>query len=113
MGRERRDRCFLLRADADSLSSIATVFRGEDQLLLGIIVIAFRPAEVAALLQLDQLLGWQVGVLLQCVKLGPILPELVPAVLDRQNPTRGIKGDPLTVAETCDEALCGREMLTH
>src|SRR5580700_11632848 len=39
MRRERRYRRLLLRADAHGLSSIAAIFRGEDQLLLGIIVI--------------------------------------------------------------------------
>src|ERR1700757_192231 len=53
MGREGRYRPLLLRADAHGLSAIATIFRGEDELFLDVIVIAFRPAEIAALLQLD------------------------------------------------------------
>jgi len=42
-----------------------------------------RPAEIAALPQFDQLLGRQVDDLLQCVKLGPVLPELVATMLGR------------------------------
>ena len=63
------------------------------------------------MLQNDQFLGRQVGVLLQSVELGPVLPELVAAVLGRENPARGIERDPLAVAQTRGEALCGREML--
>src|SRR5262249_32632931 len=48
-----RYRCLLLGADAHSLSTIAAVFRGENQLLLDIVVIAFRPTKIGALLQLD------------------------------------------------------------
>src|SRR6266404_4822428 len=111
MRRERRYWRLVLRTDADGLSPIATVFRGEDQLFLDIVVIAFRPAEIGALPKLHQLLARQVRVLLQCVKLGPVLPELVPAMLGCENPARGIKRDPLAVAETRDEAFRWREML--
>ena len=55
MRREGRYRCSLLRADAHGLSAIAAIFRGEDELFLDIVVVAFLPAEIGALSQLDQL----------------------------------------------------------
>src|SRR5215470_20334736 len=48
MRRERRYRRLLLRAGTHGLSSIATIFRRQDELLLDIIVIAFRPAKIGA-----------------------------------------------------------------
>ena len=96
-------------ADTNRLSTIAAVFTRQNELFLGIVVVAFGPTEIAAVPQLHQLLGRQVGVLFQCVKLGPVLPELVAAVLGRPNPASGIKRDPLAVAETRDKAFRWRE----
>src|SRR6516162_9625042 len=49
MRREGSHRRLFLRADANRLSSVATVFRRQDELFLDIVVIAFRPAEIRAL----------------------------------------------------------------
>jgi hypothetical protein len=107
----RRERCYwrlLLRADAHGLSAIATIFRGQHELVLDVIVVAFRPAEIGALPQLDQPrpAGWHSASMCKVWA----TTELVPAMLLRK-PCPRIEGNPLAVAETRDEAFRGRERI--
>ena len=63
------------------------------------------------MLQLHQLLRRLIGALLWCVEVGPVLPQLVPAVLGRKDPARGVEGDAFPIAEPGGEALGGGEAL--
>ena len=113
MAGEGRDRRLLLGADADRLAAIPAVFRGQHELMLETVVIAFRPAEIGTLPLNDQFLGRLLGALFYRVQLWPVLPELVAAVHRRENPAGGIKRDALAVAQTRHEAFRRREMLVQ
>jgi len=51
------DRLLLSSTDSNRLAAVAAIFRRQDQLFLILVVIAFRPSVIAALLQLEDLLG--------------------------------------------------------
>ncbi len=95
--RKPRDWTALLRTGADGLAAIAAVLRGKDQLPLVGVEIAFRPAVIRALIQLQQLFGGLVGALLWPVQVRPVLRELVPAMLHDVEPAGLIKGEPFAM----------------
>src|SRR5881398_2809434 len=80
MARERHRRLLLLRAPPHLLP-VAAVLRREHEVTEVRVVVAIRPAEVIALVHPQQLLRRLFGALLGGEKLGPVLEELVPAVL--------------------------------
>ena len=80
MARERHRRLLLLRAPPHLLP-VAAVLRREHEVTELRVVVAIRPAEVIALVHPQQLLRRLFGALLGGEKLGPVLEELVPAVL--------------------------------
>ena len=86
MGGEEGNGSLLLGAHPNRLAAVAAIFGGEHQLLLDIVEIAFRPAEIVALLDLQKLLGRQVRALILVVELRPVLVELVAALLCRPEP---------------------------
>ena len=63
MGGKYRDRSELMRAHADRLAAVATIFRRQHQFLLEGIVVALGPAIVAAGLQKHYFFGGQRGFL--------------------------------------------------
>ena len=83
MGGEEGDGSLLLGAYANRLAADAAIFRREYQLPLDIVEIAFRPAKIVALLDLQKLLGRLVRALILVVELRPVLVELVAALLCR------------------------------
>src|SRR5208283_1629082 len=89
--REKRDRASLLRARPDRLAAVATIFRSQHQLLLDSVEIALRPAVVGALLQSQQLFGWEIGALLRPVKFRPILGQLITAMLGDIKAARSVE----------------------
>ena len=60
-----------------------------------------------------QLLRRQVGALLRPVKVRPVFRQLIPAVLGRIDPARGVERDAFAVAQAGGEALSGREHLAR
>src|SRR5262245_37885235 len=70
---ERRYRRYTVRADANGLSTVATVFRGQDQFFLPIVIVALRPSIVCALRHQDQLFRRKSCALFSRIKLRPVL----------------------------------------
>jgi hypothetical protein len=67
------NRRLLIGTDTDRLAAVAAIFGRQDELFLILVVIAFRPAVIGALLQLEEFLGGELDTLLDRVELGPIL----------------------------------------
>src|SRR3984893_5646814 len=86
MAGEDRDRGALVGTTPDRLSAVAAVLRGKDELLLGQVEVAIRPAVVGIALPPHQLLRRLVGALLRRIKARPVLAQLVAAVHGRKNP---------------------------
>ena len=106
-----RDRRSLIGTQPDRFAAVATVFRGQDKLVLAQIEVTIRPAVVGAALELHQFLRRLIGALLRCIEVQPVFPQLVAAVLGRKDPARGVECDPFPVAQAGGEALAGREAL--
>src|SRR5258706_904114 len=111
MCRKERTRLLPLGADTDLLATIAAVFRSEHQLSLLVVEIAFRPAVISALSQLDKLFSRQVLTLPCRIKLRPVLAELVPSMLRGEDAAGGIKGESFAVAQAARISLGWREAL--
>src|SRR5690348_5491992 len=100
--REECRGCLLGGALPDRLAAIAAVLRREHELLLLIVEVALGPAEVVALVDLEQLLGGEVLALLSGVELGPVVPQLISSMLGRpQVPIR-----PDSDADSVADARC-------
>src|SRR6185312_8123554 len=98
VSREGGGRSELVRAQSDLLA-VAAVFGREQELPLHFVVVAVGPAVVAAVHDVHELLGWQIGALRRGVQLRPVLAELVPAVLRRvELMVRGIEREPFSIA---------------
>src|SRR5262245_29574522 len=108
---KRRNGSALVGATSDRLSPVAAILRSEDQLLLGQLEVAIRPAVVGVALQLHQLLRRLVGALLRRIESRPVLAQLVATVHGGKYPARRVEGEPFPVAQTGDEALGRREPL--
>src|SRR5204863_7895719 len=78
--------------------------------LLGI-EIALRPTVPRAMLEDHDLLGRQLEALIDRVKLGPVLVQLIAAVLRDEEAPGGIEVEALAVANARGIALLGREHL--
>jgi hypothetical protein len=97
MGREEGDRLLLLSANPDRLTAVATIFRGEQQLLLDIVEIALGPAKIVGLRDLQEFLAGRLAV----VELWPVLVEFVSSLLRCVEAQAGrINGDAVGVADT-------------
>ena len=81
MCRKERDWFLPIGADTDLLAAVAPVLGSEHQLSVSIVEIAFGPAVIGALSQLDELFSRQLLTLPRWIKLWPILAELVPSML--------------------------------
>src|SRR3982751_411983 len=97
----RREEClgFSLRRAVAQLLAIAAVLRRLHQLPLDVVVVAIRPSVIAALVDLQQLLGGKILSLLRRVEFGPILEELIAAVLGRVQLAAPVERDPDGVAD--------------
>jgi len=112
MGREEGYWPFLLRANSDRLTAVAAIFRGEHQLLLVIVEIAFGPTKVVALRDLQEFLGGEVRALIFVVELRPVFVELVASLLGRiEAQASRIHGNAVSIANAGGIALGGREFL--
>src|SRR5271167_2402277 len=111
MGRKRRDRGGLGRAPTHFLASIAAVLGSENQFALDCVVVALRPAVVAAPSQQQQLFGGLRGLLIGFVAFRPIRMQLVASVLRDKDVVGGIDREPLRIAYTGGEAFGWREHL--
>src|SRR5437879_12709585 len=80
VSRERHGRLLLLGAPPDLLA-VAAVFRRQHEMAELQVMIAVRPAEVVALVDLEQLLRRLLGILRVVEEFRPILSQLVAAVL--------------------------------
>src|SRR5437764_14145307 len=80
------NRSDLVRARAHPFAAVTPVLGREDELLPPCVVIALRPAIVAARLQQQQLLGGQSSFLGGLVEIGPIRMQLVSSVLGHEYP---------------------------
>src|SRR3954467_12828700 len=72
---------FSLRGAIARLLAIAAVLGRLPQLPLHIVVVAVRPPVIAALVDLQQLLGGEVLSLVRRIEFGPILEQLIATVL--------------------------------
>src|ERR1700690_2853118 len=81
MGRKRRYRRELVRARANRLAAITTIFRRKHQFFLKRVVITLGPAIVSARLQEHDLFSRQRGFLIRFVKIRPIRVQLISPVL--------------------------------
>jgi hypothetical protein len=95
-----------------ALAAVAAVLGCEYQLLLEAVEIAFRPAVIVAVHELHDLLGRQLRTVLMLVEIDPVLRELVAAVLSHEQPTGGIEGKTLAVADTGCVTFLGGEPLS-
>src|SRR3984885_15868133 len=110
MRRIVRDGAGLFGALATALA-ITAVFRSKHQLVEPRIEVAFGPAVVTALFDVQQLLGRQRGLLLQLIDRRPIRVQLVAAVLrDEQTPGR-IDGKAFGIAYSGRESFGRRKLL--
>ena len=110
MARECRDRRLLAGAHAD-LFAVAAIFRGQHELILQLIVVAFRPAVIGALLQQHDFLGRQLRALTRIEVARPILRELIAAVLRDEETPGGVEGETFAIAQAGRVALRRPEML--
>ena len=62
------------RADADLLAAVAAIFGRQHQLVLIAVEVTFRPAEIGALFELDELFRRQIGPV-GGIEFGPVLPS--------------------------------------
>ena len=108
---KRGDGRSLAGARPDRRAAVAAIFRRQDELPLAQIEVAIRPAKVGAAFQLDELFRRLVFALLGGVERAPVLAQLVPPVLGRENPAGGIECDSFAVAQPGGKALGGGELL--
>src|SRR4029077_750435 len=104
------NRRLLAGADAD-LFAVAAIFRRQHELVLQLIVVAFRPAVVGALLQQHDLLGRQLRALPRVEVARPVLRELIAAVLRGEETSGGVEREAFAVAQPRGVALRRGEML--
>jgi hypothetical protein len=81
---KRGDRSLFAVANAGRLAAVAAIFRRQHELVLVLVEVAFRPAKIGALMQLDHFLGRRVGALLDRVELRPVLRQLVTSELSHE-----------------------------
>ncbi len=111
VSREIRRGRLLLCARSDRLAAITAVLGCEHQLHLGRIEVAFRPAEIRALLDPQQLFSGKVLALSRGVELGPVLRELVPSMLGGIDLACCVHRDADSVPDASRVSLLRREML--
>src|SRR3954462_1182506 len=97
-GEERFPRAF--RRAITQLLAVASELGRLHQLRLAVVEVAIRPTVVAALIDLEQLLRGQVLTLVRGVKLGPVVGQLIAAVLGRIKLAAAIEGDANGVADS-------------
>ena len=98
MGGKCGSRSELVGASTHSFAAVTSVLGREDELLPHRVVIAFRPAIVAARLQEQQLFGGQSSFLGGLVEIGPIRMQLVSSVLGDEYPAGGVDGKTFRIA---------------
>src|SRR6478672_11284504 len=108
---KRRDGRLEFCAVIGLLAAIAAIFRRQHKLLLGGVEITFRPAVVAALLEDQHALCGKLKTLLRRIELGPILVQLIAAVLGDVKVACRVEVETLAVADAGGEAFVGREDL--
>ena len=111
MARKSSNRSLLIGADSNRLAAVAAIFWRQDQLFLLLVVVAFRPSVITALLQLDNLLRGQFGALFDRVELGPVLRELIAAMLRDIEPPRLVEPKSLAITYAGRVPLGRREGL--
>src|SRR5882757_57706 len=111
MAGKSRDGALALSAEADGLAAVSAIFRREHELLLILIVVAFRPTVVGARRELDELLRRQVRALLGGVEARPVLVELVSAVLRGKQAAGRVEGEAFAVAQARGVTFSRREDL--
>src|SRR5262249_15670978 len=107
MGRIGCNRWDHARADADLVAAVAAILRREHQLLAGAIIVAGRPAIGGTLLDQHHFLGRQLRTLLGGVEPGPVLMQLVTAMLGGIEAAGGVEIEPLGIAQAAGIALLG------
>ena len=101
------NRSDLVRARTHTFAAVTAVLGRKDELLPHCVVIAFRPAIVAARLQKQQLFGRQSSFLGGLVEIGPIRMQLVSPVLGHEYPAGPVDGKAFRIAyPRC--VACGR-----
>src|SRR4051812_33142512 len=100
-----------LRGAIAELFAIATVLGRLHQLPLDVVVVAIRPSVIAALIDLQQLLGGEILPLLRRVEFGPVLEQLIAAVLCRVQLAPAVERDSDSIANSCGVPLARRESL--
>src|ERR1700692_2859795 len=109
---KERDGRLLLRADP-ALPAIAPVFGSQHELLLVVVEIAFRPAEIVTLMLHYQLFRRQVLALVRRIEVGPVFEELVAAMLGGNKTPLRVERESFAVAQPGHIALRRREMLVR
>src|SRR5436309_7432763 len=99
VGGKRGNRSDLVRARTLTFAAVTAVLGRKDELLSHCVVIAFRPAIVAARLQKQQLFGRQNSFLGGLVEIGPIRMQLVSSVLGHEYPAGGVDGKAFSIAD--------------
>ncbi len=108
-GKECNRRLFI-RANAN-LGSVASILGRQHIFLLRSVEVALGPAVVAALFDLHHDLGREFSALLRRVEVRPVLRELIPAVLRREQSSGTVEREPFAIADASRIAFRGREML--
>src|SRR5882757_6496565 len=94
---ERRDGGALVRARTQLLIPVAAVLGRKNQFSLNGVVVALRPAVVAALFQQQQLFGGLRGLLLRFVPFRPICMQLVASMLSDEDVVGGVDRESLRI----------------
>src|SRR5580658_2877555 len=109
--RKERDRRSPYRAEADFLATGTAIFGPKNELLLQPIEITFWPAVVMTAPELDDFLGRKLRPERGPIVLGPVLCELVAAMLRHKQPPASINREPLSVTDARCITLRSRELL--
>src|SRR5438105_9143447 len=100
------NRSDLVRARTHPFAAVTAVLGRKGKLSRHTVVIAFRPAIVAARLQKQQLFGRQSSFLGGLVEVGPIRMQLVSSVLGHEYPAGGVEGKAFSIAYPRCVACC-------
>ena len=111
VGGKRRDWRLEFFAVADLLAAVAAILRRQHTLLLRGVEIAGRPSVIGALFQDHDLFGGKLEALFRRIELGPILMQLVAAMLGDEKASRSVEVETLAVPDAGGIAFFGRENL--
>jgi hypothetical protein len=107
-GRRRRGASCLRRSL--SLAAVAAIFGGQHVAVLESVIIAGGPAEIGALEGGIEDFGGAFDALFDGVEFGPVLGELVAAMLDAEDAACRVEAEPAGVAQARGPACGGRKL---